>query len=122
MKNYYAILEVNKNASTEIIEKAYKVLVKKYHPDLQNTPEDKNISETKIKEINEAYEVLSNKEKRTEYDNALAEAEAIEQEKILQNQLERELQNITQEQNNNNANNYNNIYYNNSSNYNYSNA
>jgi len=35
-KNYYDILEVNKNASPEIIEKAYKTLVKKYHPDLQD--------------------------------------------------------------------------------------
>ena len=35
-KNYYDILEVNKNASQEIIEKAYKTLVKKYHPDLQD--------------------------------------------------------------------------------------
>ena len=34
-QNYYDILEVNKNASSEIIEKAYKTLVKKYHPDLQ---------------------------------------------------------------------------------------
>ena len=35
MKNYYKILEVSENASPEVIEKAYKVLVKKYHPDLQ---------------------------------------------------------------------------------------
>ena len=38
-KNYYDILEVNKNASPEIIEKAYKTLVKKYHPDLQKNEE-----------------------------------------------------------------------------------
>ena len=36
MKNYYEILEVDKNASEEVIEKAYKTLAKKYHPDLQN--------------------------------------------------------------------------------------
>ena len=35
MKNYYEILEVSQNASPEVIEKAYKALVKKYHPDLQ---------------------------------------------------------------------------------------
>ena len=35
MKNYYEILEVNENASKEVIDKAYKVLAKKYHPDLQ---------------------------------------------------------------------------------------
>ena len=66
-ENYYEILEVNKNASPEIIEKAYKTLVKKYHPDLQ---EDnlKNIYEEKIKKINEAYDILSNSEKRKNYD------------------------------------------------------
>ena len=66
-KNYYDILEINKNASPEIIEKAYKTLVKKYHPDLQ----DNNLKieyEEKIKEINEAYEVLSDSEKKENYD------------------------------------------------------
>lgn len=66
-KNYYDILEINKNASPEIIEKAYKTLVKKYHPDLQ----DNNLKfeyEEKIKEINEAYEVLSDVEKKENYD------------------------------------------------------
>ena len=66
-KNYYDILEVHKNASPEIIEKAYKTLVKKYHPYLQ-TSNLKNEYEEKIKEINEAYEVLSNPEKRKTYD------------------------------------------------------
>ncbi len=45
-QNYYEILEVNKNASPEIIEKAYKTLVKKYHPDLQQD-ENKNKYEKK---------------------------------------------------------------------------
>ena len=66
-ENYYDILEVNKNASPEMIEKAYKLLVKKYHPDLQ----ENNLKieyEEKIKKINEAYEVLSNQEKRKNYD------------------------------------------------------
>jgi len=65
--NYYDILEINKNASPEIIEKAYKVLIKKYHPDLQ----ENNLKikyEEKIKKINEAYETLSNPEKRKNYD------------------------------------------------------
>ena len=66
-KNYYEILEVNENASPEIIEKAYKTLVKKYHQDLQND-EQKNLCEQKLKTINEAYEILSDKEKRKNYD------------------------------------------------------
>ena len=73
-KNYYNILEVNKNASPEIIEKAYKTLVKKYHPDLQ----DNNLKaeyEEKIKLINEAFEVLSNSEKRKNYDLNLKQTE-----------------------------------------------
>lgn len=73
-KNYYDILEVNKNASQEIIEKAYKTLVKKYHPDLQ----DNNLKaeyEEKIKLINEAFEVLSDSEKRKNYDLNLKQTE-----------------------------------------------
>lgn len=69
-KNYYDILEINKNASQEIIEKAYKILVKKYHPDLQEA-NLKNKYEEKIKEINEAYEILSDPEKRKNYDLTL---------------------------------------------------
>ncbi len=66
-ENYYDILEINKNASPEIIEKAYKTLVKKYHPDLQQN-NYKNNYEEKIKKINEAYETLSNPEKKYNYD------------------------------------------------------
>lgn len=70
MKTWYEILEVSENASKEIIEKAYKVLAKKYHPDLQ-TEENKQIAENKMKEINEAYSILSDEEKRKDYDNKL---------------------------------------------------
>ena len=73
-QNYYEILEVNKNASPEIIEKAYKTLVKKYHPDLQQD-ENKNKYEEKIKKINEAYDILSNSEKRKNYDLNLKNTE-----------------------------------------------
>ena len=73
-QNYYEILEVNKNASTEIIEKAYKTLVKKYHPDLQQD-ENKNKYEEKIKKINEAYDILSDPEKRKKYDLNLKNTE-----------------------------------------------
>ena len=73
-KNYYDILQVNRNASSEIIEKAFKTLAKKYHPDLQ-AEENKKQAEEILKEINEAYEVLSNPEKKQVYDNLLMEQE-----------------------------------------------
>ena len=66
----YEILEVSENASEEVIEKAYKVLVKKYHPDLQPGDQKEN-AETKMKKINEAYDVLGNENKRKEYDEKL---------------------------------------------------
>lgn len=70
MKDYYEILEVNKKASKEVIDKAYKVLAKKYHPDLQQ--EDNKINAQKrMQEVNEAYEVLSDENKRKEYDESL---------------------------------------------------
>ena len=68
MKNYYEILQVNENASNEIIEKAYKVLVKKYHPDLQEDTKIKEVTEKRLKEINEAYDVLSNEFLKEQYD------------------------------------------------------
>lgn len=64
-KNYYEILGVGKNATEEEIKAAYKKLVKQYHPDLH--PGDKLAAE-KFKEINEANEVLSDKQKRAAYD------------------------------------------------------
>lgn len=72
MKTLYEILEVSENASKEIVEKAYKVLAKKYHPDLQ-AEGDKQEAEKKMKQINEAYEVLSDEEKRKEYDLKLTQ-------------------------------------------------
>ena len=66
MKNYYEILEVNEKASDEVIEKAYKVLVKRYHPDLNAS--NKQYAERKIKEINEAYDILTDKFLRNQYD------------------------------------------------------
>lgn len=67
MKNYYEILEVDVKASKEIIDKAFKVLAKKYHPDTQSESK-KEWAEAKFKEINEAYEILSNEETRENYD------------------------------------------------------
>lgn len=73
-KNYYDILQVNRNASPEIIEKAYKTLAKKYHPDLQ-AEENKKQSEEILKEINAAYETLSDAEKKQAYDALLTQQE-----------------------------------------------
>ena len=70
MNNYYKILQVDKDASPEMIKVAYKLLVKKYHPDLKEGAE-KTIAEIKIKEINEAYEVLYDRQKRAQYDQTL---------------------------------------------------
>ncbi len=64
--NYYEILGVKQNASQEEIKDVYKKLVKKYHPDIYKG--DKHFAEKKIKEINVAYEVLSNEKTRKEYD------------------------------------------------------
>ena len=83
MNNYYKILQVDSEASQEVIEKAYKALVKKYHPDLKSGTE-KVEAENMIKIINEAYEVLSNNVKREEYDKQL------NAEKLRQEQLEQE--------------------------------
>lgn len=60
-KNYYEILGVSKNASDDEIKRAYRKLAHQYHPD-KNKGDDK-----KFKEINEAYQVLGNKEKRDQY-------------------------------------------------------
>ena len=64
-KDYYSILGVNRSASEREIKQAYRRLARKYHPDVN--PGDKS-AEEKFKQINEAYEVLSDKEKRQKYD------------------------------------------------------
>ena len=91
MKNYYEILEVNKKASKEVIEKAYKVLVKKYHPDLY-TGQKKNYAEEKVKEINEAYSVLTDEFMKEQYDSELEKQEQAElYKKYNQNQSDNTL-------------------------------
>lgn len=64
-RDYYEVLGVSKDASDEEIKKAYRALAKKYHPDMNK--DDKN-AEAKFKEVNEAYSVLSDAQKRSAYD------------------------------------------------------
>jgi DnaJ-class molecular chaperone len=63
-KDYYNILGVNKGASEDEIKKAYRKMAMQYHPDKNSSPE----AETKFKEAAEAYDVLGNSEKRSNYD------------------------------------------------------
>lgn len=63
-KDYYATLGVSRNSSSDEIQKAYRKLARKYHPDVNPSPE----AETRFKEITESYEVLKDKEKRHTYD------------------------------------------------------
>lgn len=63
-KDYYKILGVDRDAGQKDIKKAYRMLARKYHPDVNDSPD----AEERFKEINEAYEVLSDPEKRRKYD------------------------------------------------------
>jgi DnaJ-domain-containing protein 1 len=67
---YYDLLQVAPGALSQVIEKAYKALVSIYHPD-RATPEDRSKFEEQMKLINMAYEVLSDRHKRKEYDDNL---------------------------------------------------
>ena len=69
--NYYDVLRINKDASSQEIKTSYKKLIKRYHPDLY--PGNKTKAETITRDLNEAYEVLSDPEKRYIYDLSLQE-------------------------------------------------
>lgn len=104
MKTLYEILEVSETASQEIIEKAYKVLAKKYHPDLQPEGEKQKAEQT-MKQINEAYSILSDEIKRKSYDEELKvqreqekqsksnQTNSNEQEQIIEEYYQRTMQN-----------------------------
>jgi curved DNA-binding protein len=64
-KDYYEILGLKRGAADAEIKSAYRKLARKYHPDVNKSPE----AESKFKDINEAYEVLSDKDKRSRYDS-----------------------------------------------------
>ncbi len=64
MRDYYEVLEVDRNASKEDLKKSYRRLARRYHPDVNS----EQGSDEKFKEINEAYEVLSNENSRAAYD------------------------------------------------------
>ena len=65
-KDYYSILGIARNASSEDIKKAYRKLAIKYHPDKNNGDKE---SERKFREVSEAYETLSDQDKKRRYDN-----------------------------------------------------
>lgn len=64
-KDYYSVLGLNPQATEDEIRKAYRTLARKYHPDINKEPE----AESKFKQVAEAYEVLSDKSKRQQYDS-----------------------------------------------------
>lgn len=63
LKDYYKVMEVSSHASQEEIKHAYQRLARKYHPDISKEPD----AEVRFKEVNEAYEILKNPEKRADY-------------------------------------------------------
>ncbi len=67
-RDYYEVLGVPRDATEKAIKDTYRKLARQHHPDLQTAPAKKKAAEEKFKEINEAYEVLGDKEKRKKYD------------------------------------------------------
>lgn len=68
--DFYEVLGVGRSASAEEIRTAYRELVKKHHPDLFSTPTEKAEATAKLRQVNDAYKVLGNAERRRDYDKA----------------------------------------------------
>ena len=67
-RDYYETLGVERTASDDELKKAYRKMARQHHPDLQTGEAQKKSSEEKFKEVNEAYETLSDQDKRKRYD------------------------------------------------------
>lgn len=113
--NLYEILEVSESASMETINKIYKIQAKRFHPDLQTNEAEKIKAEEKMKQINDAYSVLSDEQKRKEYDQKLEQEREIKRQQDEQKIINNMSQNYSNTQSNNINNNRNmepnNIYY-----------
>lgn len=118
-KDLYKILNIKPNATNDEIKSAYRKMAKEFHPDLYaNNPLIK-LAEEKLKEINEAYEVLSDETKKKQYDKQRLNPQANNESYYEQEETNKAQQNTNQnnqEYNNNNNNNYNNNYNNNNNN------
>ena len=68
--DHYRVLQVTRDAEPEVIERAYKALARKYHPD--RTPGDRSRANRRMQEVNEAYRVLGDPARRRSYDATLA--------------------------------------------------
>lgn len=80
MKDYYKILEVQKDATEDVIKKSYRKLAKKYHPDTNGGDEK---AAQKFQEISEAYTILSDAKKRQEYDESFEKAQDFKEESFM---------------------------------------
>ncbi len=100
-KTYYDILEVSRYATDEVINRAHKVLVKRYHPDVQKDSESRKKAAEEMVKVNEAYEVLSDKDKKAKYDKKL---ELEEKRKNMQNSSNAYNTNIRSSKKNNGSN------------------
>lgn len=96
MKDYYKLLEVNETASPEVIQAAYKILAKKYHPDMAK-PNEKAMREAKMKEINNAKEILLNPVEREKYDIALRQEKERLKNQVIDSKVERHRENKQKE-------------------------